>query len=537
MACALVAAGPLGAGCSDDGATLPVEPTDPVQIVPGGEVVYALEAETSGGFCIPEAQLAISGMIVARSIYDTLTVPAGDGTYAPFLLESVEVNDEATSFLLELRDGITFHDGSALDSTVLKNNIDAWLGRYPGRPSLLLPLILADVDSVEIVDDLTVELTTTIPWPALPALLDGGGRLGIMAQAQLDDPDHCDSNMIGTGPFVLEDWAVNERLTAERNPDYWATDDNGEQLPYLDSIEFVPVPDSEARVNGLLSGGYDMIITADPPAIAQLEAEADNGTVEVTQTLTDAEVNSLMFNESKPPFDDPAAREAVLLALDRGSYEEVVSLGLTEIATGPFAPGTTGHLEDSGFVDHDLERAKQLVADYERRTGTPLEFGHLHGASPTSTQAAQFVQQQLESAGMKVNLASREQATLISEALGSEWNMMALRNFPGPTPDAQYSWWYSNSPINFPKMTDPRIDSLLDAGRSELDNDVAVETYEEVNRALNAGFHYLWLDWVLWTIATDADLSGVLGPTLPSGQPPSQGLSTGHATSGLHYTR
>jgi peptide/nickel transport system substrate-binding protein len=514
-----------------------VETTEPAEAVSGGEVVYALEAESSGGYCIPEAQLAISGMIVARSIYDPLTVPAADGTYAPYLLESIDVNDDATSFTLTLRDGIRFHDGTDLDSTVLKNNLDAWLGRYPGRPSLLLPLILANVDTVEILDDLTVELTTKISWPALPALLDGSGRLGIMGQAQLDDPEHCDSELIGTGPYMLEDWVINDRLTATRNPDYWATDDEGNQLPYLDRIEFVPVPDSQTRVNGLLSGEYDMIITAEPTAIAALESEADNQTVDLVQTMVNAEVNTLMFNESKPPFDDPGAREAAMLALDRDTYEEVVRLGVLEKATGPFAPGVPGYLEDAGFPEHDPGRAKQLVADYEQRTGTPLEISYLHSANPASTQEAQFVQEQLEEAGMKVNLVGREQATLINEALGSDWNMMGLRNFPGPTPDGNYAWWHSASPVNFPKMNDPEIDSLLDAGRSELDQDAATEIYEDVNRALNERFHYLWLDWVRWTVATQPDLGGVVGPTLPSGQEPSPGMSTGHATAGLHYTQ
>ena len=135
-----------------------------------------------------------------------------------------------------------------------------------------------------------------------------------------------------------------------------------------------------------------------------------------------------------------------------------------------------------------------------------------------------------------MNLQTREQATLIAEALGTEWDLMGFRNFPGGAPDGNYPWWYSTSPVNFPKMNDPVIDELMDQGRSELDRDKALDIYEEVNRELNARVHYGWLEWVSWTIATSPDVSGVMGPTLPDGQQPSEGLSTGHATVGLHFT-
>ncbi|MCZ7629592.1 MAG: ABC transporter substrate-binding protein [Microthrixaceae bacterium] len=138
----------------------------------GGEVTYALEAETTGGWCIPESQLAISGMMVVWSVYDFLFVPSTDG-FVPFLAESAESNADATEWVLTLREGVTFHDGSELDASVVKNNIDAWIGRYPKRTAILGGFALDNIDSVEIVDDLTIVITTKVPWPTLPAYLYG----------------------------------------------------------------------------------------------------------------------------------------------------------------------------------------------------------------------------------------------------------------------------------------------------------------------------------------------------------------------------
>jgi peptide/nickel transport system substrate-binding protein len=357
-----------------------------------------------------------------------------------------------------------------------------------------------------------------------------------MAQAQLDDPDTCDSELIGTGPYMLTEWEVNDHLTVERNPDYWRTDAQGEQLPYLDGITFRPVPDAQTRVNGLLAGEYDIAMTSSAPATETLEAEAESGNINLVQSSVNAEVGFMMFNESHPPFDDPAARQAVATALDRKEYNEVVSLGLLETASGPFPPGAPGYLEDAGFPSFDLERAKELVADYESRTGSPLEFTYSFSSDEDNQRSAQFIQGQLEAAGMKVNLKAREQATLISTALGDDWDAMAFRNFPGGFPDGNYVWWYSSSPVNLGQIDDPELDALLDAGRSELDDQASDAIYEDLNRRMAEQVHFAWLDWTLWTIATQPDIHGIQGATLPDGSQPSEGLATGHATSGIYRT-
>ncbi len=99
----------------------------------GGEVIYGLEAETSGGWCLPEAQLAISGIQVARSIYDTLTAPNAEGEYVPFLAESVEPNDDYTAVDDQAaRRHQVPRRHRPRPPTVVKNNLDAYRGAVPG---------------------------------------------------------------------------------------------------------------------------------------------------------------------------------------------------------------------------------------------------------------------------------------------------------------------------------------------------------------------------------------------------------------------
>ena len=110
--------GGSGGGGGDDG-------SDAGTPTPGGTLVYGLEAENDEGWCLPEAQLAISGIQVARSIYDTLTAPNEEGEYVPFLAETVTPNATFDSWDIKLREGVKFHDGTDLTAEVVKNNLDA----------------------------------------------------------------------------------------------------------------------------------------------------------------------------------------------------------------------------------------------------------------------------------------------------------------------------------------------------------------------------------------------------------------------------
>ncbi|MEZ5239413.1 MAG: ABC transporter substrate-binding protein [Microthrixaceae bacterium] len=284
VALALVAAGCGGGdGSGSDGASGNGDGSDAGPPEFGGELVYGLEAESSGGWCLPESQLAVSGIMVARAIYDTLTVPNGDAEYVPFLAESVESNDAFTEWTITLRDGVTFHDDTPLTAEVVKNNIDAWRGEYPARNPLLLRFAYSPVESVEVVDDLTLTVTTSIPWPSFPTNHYNQGRVGIMAQAQLDDPDNCDENLIGTGPFEKVEWVQNDHFTATRNADYWLTDSEGNQLPYLDTVEFRPFPEGGSRVNSLLSGEIQAMHTSSANDALALEEAADAGEIDVAR--------------------------------------------------------------------------------------------------------------------------------------------------------------------------------------------------------------------------------------------------------------
>lgn len=506
--------------------------------VRGGDLVYGLEADSNGGYCLSEAQLAISGMMVVRAVYDTLTVPNAEGEFVPYLAESVEPNDDFTEWTITPRSGVKFHDGSDLTAEVIKNNIDAYRGAYEGRSSLLFTFVLSNIAETAVDGD-TVKVTMTDPWVAFPAFLFSSSRFGIMAQAQLDSGEECASQPIGTGPFSFVSWAPNQPFKAEKNPDYWQDAPDGEPYPYANSIEFRPISDGQVRANSMDSGALDVMHTANAAEIGDRWYDKQQaGEVNMAVSQDSAEVTFPQLNHTIPPFDDLRMRQAMAYAADREAINEIIGGGYPTIANQPFAPDSIAYVEDPGFPQYDPEKAKALVEEYKADGGDP-SFTVTHTTDPTVRQTAQLVQQQAQAVGVDITLVQQDQAALINTAIGKDYQAMLFRNYPGGDPDQNYVWWYSTTgedspnPVNFAGIDDPEVDEALDAGRSEPDPEKRKEIYQGLSKRMAQQVHGIWSWYTPWGIIEQSNVHGVYGPPLPNGDEPSRGLAVGHSVLGM----
>jgi peptide/nickel transport system substrate-binding protein len=517
----------------------------------GGTLIYGVEAESTAGFCLSSAQLAISGMLAVRAFYDTLTVPNNDGGYSPYLAESVEPNDDFTEWTITLRDGITFHDGSDLDATVVKNNLDAYRGAYPGRPSLLFGFVLQDIAEVTVTDPLTVTVTAKRPWVSFPAFLFSSSRLGIMAQAQLDAPeDGCSNKPIGTGPFRFVSWTKNQKLVGERNEGYWQIAPDGEPYPYVDGIEFRPSPDSIVRAQSVESGAFNIIHTSDGEKIsAQFRELRDDGKVNMLVSEAAAEVSFIQLNSRIAPFNDPRMRKALAMGSDRADVNRRVNAGLPTVAEGPFSPDSIAYLEDPGFPQFDVAGAKALIAEYlADNPGASTSFTITSTTDPAVKRIAELIQQRATAIGVDVEIQTVEQANLIDRAIAGDYQAMVFRNYPGGDPDLNYVWWYgAGNPVNFGGWDDPELNELLDRGRQEPDPATRKEIYQEVNRIMASEVYGMWSWYTPWAVVTAPEVHNIFGPPLPGEDPtqpgdattddparqPNQGLAAAHSLLGL----
>ena len=224
----------------------------------------------------------------------------------------------------------------------------------------------------------------------------------------------------------------------------------------------------------------------------------------------------MLLNSSKAPFDDKTARLAVAYAGDAEQVNPILNKGLNTIATGPFPPDSPAHIPDRK-INHNLKKAKALVAEYEQKHGQKLGWEYVTQPDPATLAIAQLVKQQQAKAGIEVTIRTEDQATLINEAIAGTFQGAGFRNHAGGDPDTQYVWWHTGLPTNFGRINDPVIDKLLDAGRSETDPAKRIQDLQDLNRRFQTEVWNLWSWYTFWAIGYQKNITGIQGPPLPDG--------------------
>ncbi|WP_419918857.1 ABC transporter substrate-binding protein [Candidatus Poriferisocius sp.] len=494
---------------SDGGASDGTAGESPVLAEPvyGGTMVFGLEAETTNGLNPVNAQAAVSGHILFRALYETLTIEGTGGEALPLLLESFTPNDDFTEWVLTLRPGITFHDGSPADAAALKRHFEEL------QKGTLTGIAMGDldIDTIEEVDGLSVRLILNRPQATLPNYLTS--HLGYFGAPSMYDlgAEGSARNPIGTGPFMLDEWIPNEITRMVRNPNYWRTDAQGRQLPYLDAIEFRPIPDTDGRFAALRAGDLDA-----SSVNTGLRIDDYN---EQFKTFWEpdqySEPSYLMLNNSVPPLDNVEFRRALAQCTDRQTFNDLRWDGQVP-ATGPFAPGTPGYLEDAGFPAHDPDAGRATIS---RLGVTGVEIGTTNDSS--NLFSTELIASMWGDCGLDVSITQVDQAELITNAVVGRFTAFLWRNHPSYDLTAERIWWHSRFgqgiALNFGRINNPRVDAALDEARETSDLDRRRELAEEVNRAFAEEVNNIWFYYSNWLVATQDNVHGIDTLTLPGG--------------------
>jgi peptide/nickel transport system substrate-binding protein len=517
------ASGPAGSGPNSTGVqgAPPGQGAQPdITIAPsgkpktGGTIGYAVEAETSG-YNPTVDRWAISGTEVGLAIFDPLAALDANEQPQPYLAQKWEPSSDFKTWKITLRSGIKFHDGSPLTAAAVKQEYDAHLKSGLTRPAL------GPIQSIDVVDDLTVQFNMSSPWAVFPTALTG--QIGVIAApSQLNMGDAASSNPIGTGPFKLKNWVRDGQLDVVKNPDYWRKDSDGTQLPYLDGVSFRPLQENGQRANALESGQVAMFHTDDGPTIEKARASAKEGKNQIVEDHGETEEGFLMLNTSKPPFDQLSARQAVAYATDRQAYNDALSNDIPDTADGVFTKNSPWYI-DSKFPTYDIEKAKQYAAQYQQDTGQPIKFT-IGVGGPDTKKNGEFLQAEYKAAGIDADVQVVDQGSFITQALGGMYQANLWRQFGSPDPDADALWWLSDNAqgaltLNFARNKDPQIDKALQDGRATTDVDARKKAYATLQERFTADVPYVWLDRSLWAIVAANNLRGIANGPLPDGQP------------------
>jgi peptide/nickel transport system substrate-binding protein len=332
---------------------------------------------------------------------------------------------------------------------------------------------------------------------------------------------------------------------ATRNEDYWRGPNGitGEDLPHLDAVELVVAVDIEARANGLRSGQFDVIHTANSDEITQAQEDGDLEVVtgnefgetsyillnnaQGSNAMTGAEIDPEGTNADNP-LTTQACRKALAHAMDKERYLDDREAGLPEPANGPFPPGSIGYLEDTGYPAYDLDLAETEMERCLAERGTEsIEFTFNTTNDPFNVESQQlWISMWQEAFGDRVQatITPIEQGQYIGLALTGNFNAQQWRSHGGIDPDQQILWWISAtaSPIgqlalNFGRMSDPVIDENLLTIRTNPDPDARREAAENVNRRFSEQVYNFWNYWTVWGVLSDPSVNAILDAVSPDG--------------------
>jgi peptide/nickel transport system substrate-binding protein len=343
----------------------------------------------------------------------------------------------------------------------------------------------------------------------------------VPAPEQLNATDDSKSRRpIGTGPFVYNEWVPDNRFVASKNDSYWMTDPAGNALPYLDEVEFKPIPDVQTRASSLLTGDINMLQTADTLTINQLREDAAEGTIQAVEDRGENEETFVMFNTQKPPFDNVLARRAVAYATNYDAYLATFEIPAELATDSPFGKDSPYYF-DTEFPTYDPAKAQELVAQYEAETGQPLEFVLATTPVPSNQQAVTLLSEQYNAVGMTSTVKAIEQGQFIVDGVTGNYQANLWRQFGANDPDADYLWWHKSNVVdpislNIARFANDELSAALDAARATPDPAARAEQYKIVQEIWADQVPYVWINTTTWLIAAQNDVRNLGNVALPN---------------------
>ncbi len=494
----------------------------------GGSVTMATEAEESG-MDPTQAHFDATGVCYARAVFDPLTIVLADGSVAPYLAESVTPSSDYTKWEITVRPNVVFHDGTPCDGQALLFCMREYL------KSLLTNFAFTNYVNVKSPNTAitqsgprSIVVHMEHPWVPFDYWLAGyiGGQIAYMfsPRAWLASETNFNLHPIGTGPFKVQEWVVGSHFSLTKNHHYWRKDAHGNQLPYLDSFTFKPIPDAPTRYSALASGTVQLIHTDDASSILEIAKNSALAAVGDNELpVGEPDISFAMVNCADPVMKDIRLRQALAYATNQKEINQVIGKGVSVPTDGLFPPPSP-YASDTHYPGYDLAKAKSLVASWMKDHGHKApSITYTTTATTTSETDAAFIQSLWQQAGFQVKVATVEQAKLIDEALVGTYQVFSWRQFANVNPDLNYVFWATTSgPINFARNEDPKIQDALDRARQSTSSSVQKSAYEELDDRLAVDLPYIYMARDVWYLAATKSLQNWNNPTSPAGK---RGLS------------
>lgn len=412
---------------------------------------------------------------VLENVFDTLVEPDADLTMRPALAESWQTSPDQLVWTFRLRPGVTFHDGSPFTADDVV---------YSYRRIIDEELTNVDkfsaVSDVSAVDDHTVRIILSRPTPNLLTNLGGFKGMAIVQRRNVEDGQIA-THPIGTGPFSFVSQKRGDSISLRANAQYWGG------APKIPGVTYRFISEPSTALSALQAGEVDWTDAVPPQRVSQLR---NDDSVHLAETPSN-DYWYLALNEARAPWNDVRVRQAVAYAIDRPSIVQATSYGTAQANQLAIPQGNPWYVPYDRY-SRDLERARSLLQE----AGAAPESMDLLVTSdyPQTVTAAQVIADNLAPLGITVNIRTVDFASWLDDQNSGRFDMLMMGWLGNIDPDDfYYAQHHTDGASNAQKFSDPRVDALLDAGRTETDHRARKQDYAQAATLIADEVSYLYL--------------------------------------------
>ncbi|MFH1486165.1 MAG: ABC transporter substrate-binding protein [Chloroflexota bacterium] len=394
--------------------------------------------------------------------------PMENTKVVPDLAQRWEASADGLTYTFYLHKGAKFHDGTTVTAEDARFSLDRI--RKPPKGTVSPKRNMLDtIEAIEALDETTLKVIMKRPHPAIIPFLAHGWMM-IYPKKAIEEKGDMKKDVVGTGPFTYKAYKRGVSHELVKFEDYFI-----KGRPYLDGIKIYIIKEAGSRLAALRAKRAMAILvhpSISPPEIEILKKEEPG--IFMSSGLFPLPDNIIM-NTRRKPWDNPQARLAIHLAVDRQAAVQFIQKGAGMVG-GPMPPSGNWDIPQEELLkmpgfrqpkDADIAEAKKLLAEAGVVKGTKVNVV----ARKIQKDAAIFAQDTLAKLGFDATVDIQETAAAYERMRSSDFDVAAFASGPNiDDPDLCFTTYYtSNAARNYSGLTDPKLDELFEKQSRTLD--------------------------------------------------------------------
>lgn len=456
-------------------------------------LIIASPAEATG--LDPRLETDVHSQERMYTILEPLITFDTDMNIIPRLATDWGFSEDGLTLSFELREGVHWHDGEPFTAEDVKYTYNWVLNPDHAAPNREL---YATIEEIEIEDPHTVNFHLS---EEDSFLLNNLARIPVVP-AHDGDREDFRSSPIGTGPYEFESWDRDDVMILKANEDYWGGN------PNFEYVEFRPIEEDSARQMALEAGDVhasqgDVV----PEDIDRLEEDPNLK----IQRATGTGYTYLAYNTRKEIFEDVEMRRAISHLVPKEAIVERIMHNIGQVATTSIPSGLPWHNPDVPTYDYNPEKAQEIIDDLDIDLEDLTLTLHTN-ENPQRIRIAEIIQAEAANIGIDVEVNIEEWGAFWSNVQQPDhgYDLFVVGWVGQVDPDrAMYRQFHSEGGMNFGGYAHPRLDELLDKGRTvPPDSEESIELYYEAQQIEAEEEFYTQIFYYEEVGASDPSLEG-----------------------------